>query len=118
MSALSAFQPRYTVADYLTWQGDWELWDGAAISMSPSPFGRHSALVARTITQLSKSIESGNCEGEVLTELDWIVSDSTVVRPDVIAVCGGPPAEHLQHAPAFIAEVLSEATRERDLNYK
>ena len=23
-----SYRPRYTIADYLLWEGDWELWDG------------------------------------------------------------------------------------------
>ena len=33
------YKPRYTVDDYESWAGDWELWQGTAIAMTPSPFG-------------------------------------------------------------------------------
>jgi hypothetical protein len=41
MSSVRKFIPRYTVADYRQWQGDWELLDGVAVSVTPSPFGIH-----------------------------------------------------------------------------
>lgn len=41
-----------------------------------------------------------------------------MVRPDVLFVGDGPPDGYLRQSPALVAEVLSEATRERDLNYK
>ncbi len=49
-----------------------------------------------------------------MVELDWIISDDTVVRPDVVVVCGPPPEEHLRSAPAIAAEVLSGASQQRD----
>ncbi|MEM9365062.1 MAG: Uma2 family endonuclease [Planctomycetota bacterium] len=118
MSALEAFQPRYTVGDYQQWEGDWELWDGIAVSMSPSPFGNHSALVARLISELSSAIDAQARNAVVLTALDWIVSKTTVVRPDVLVICDEPTAEHLRSTPPFVAEVLSPSTRERDLTFK
>ncbi|WP_302117794.1 hypothetical protein [Allorhodopirellula heiligendammensis] len=39
--------PRYTIADYQHLKGDWELWDGFAIVMSPSPFGGHQTIATR-----------------------------------------------------------------------
>ena len=55
MTALRKFVPRYTVDDYSQWKGDWELWDGVPIAMSPSPFDRHAELMASLITQLKGS---------------------------------------------------------------
>lgn len=88
------------------------------MSRSPSPIGKHSALVARLIVELANAMEASDCDAVVLTELDWIVSDITVVRPDVLVTCDGPPNEHLQTPPTLVAEVLSTTTRERDLTFK
>jgi len=54
----------------------------------------------------------------VLVEIDWILSRDTVLRPDVLVVCGPEPARHVERVPALVVEVLSEATRERDLTFK
>jgi len=35
MSLAEKDVPRYTVSDYQHWEGDWELIEGIAISMSP-----------------------------------------------------------------------------------
>ncbi|MEM6474521.1 MAG: Uma2 family endonuclease, partial [Planctomycetota bacterium] len=118
MSALRRYRPVYTVTDYAAWEGDWELWDGAPVSMSPSPFGRHSAIVFRLAQQLSNAIEAERCGATVLGEIDWIVSETTVVRPDVLIVCGDPPERHVESPPAMVAEVFSEATRDRDQTFK
>lgn len=118
MSTARRYLPSYTVKDYMLWEGEWELWDGIAVAMTPSPFGPHSQVVARLITSLQLAIEAANCHATVLTELDWIVSDATVVRPDIMVVCGPAPAEHLHKVPAVVVEVLSPSTYERDQNEK
>ncbi|EKJ99243.1 protein containing DUF820 [Rhodopirellula baltica SH28] len=118
MSSAYESSPHYTANDYQHWEGDWELWEGIAIAMTPSPFGRHQSLVSRIARSLGNAIEDNDCNAETLVELDWIVSDDTVVRPDVMVVCGDPPERHLETAPAVAVEVLSESTRKNDLGYK
>lgn len=54
----------------------------------------------------------------VVHALDWIVSNDTVVRPDLVVICGPIPERHLESPPAIVIEVLSDATRERDRTYK
>lgn len=118
MSTAIKYAPRYTAADYCQWKGDWELWDGIAIAMSPSPFGRHQRLLVALASELRASIRSSDCAANVFAELDWIVSEKTVVRPDVTVVCGEEPAKHLQETPALVAEILSRSTRQNDLTFK
>lgn len=118
MSTVRRYQPHYTVEDYRHWEGRWELWGGFAVAMSPSPFGRHAKLLARTVAALQTGIDAAACEATVLVEIDWIVARDTVLRPDVIVVCGPEPARHVERVPALVVEVLSEATRDRDLEFK
>ena len=111
--------PRYTVADYRNWKGDWELWDGIAVAMSPSPSFIHGTAVTRLIRLLSDQLESDGCgHCSVVTEIDWVIREDTVVRPDISVVCGPPPAMHIDRPPTLIVEVLSPATRLRDRNEK
>lgn len=118
MLVTSRFVPHYTIEDYLQWRGDWELWDGIAIAMTPSPFGRHQSVLAALLTAVRMAMSQQGCSGTALAELDWIVSDDTVVRPDMIIICGPAPEKHLQSAPALVAEVLSPSTRNNDITYK
>lgn len=118
MSLVPRYIPHYTVEDYRHWEGDWELWNGAAVAMTPSPFGPHGSMLARLVTALTNGIDSAGCKVSVLAEIDWIVADDTVVRPDASVICGEPPANHIESAPAIVVEVLSLATRERDINHK
>lgn len=118
MSAVPKYIPRYTVDDYAAWEGDWELWDGIAVSMSPSPFGAHQLLLFNLAAELRTQILKQTCEAVVLGEIDWIVSRETVVRPDVVVICGEAPEKHIELTPHFVAEVLSASTAERDRSFK
>ena len=118
MSTAPRYVPHYTVADHAAWEGDWELLEGVAVAMTPSPFGRHAERLSRMAATLWNAIDAAGCKATVLAEIDWIVSDDTVVRPDLIVVCGPAPWRHVEQAPALIVEILSTATRERDLTVK
>lgn len=118
MSTAPRYVPNYTVNDYQQWHGEWELIDGVPIAMTPSPFGPHERVVSRLARMIGNQIESGKCDCEVYTNLDWIVSKRTVVRPDVMVVCGNQPMRHLEKPPSLMIEVLSDSTHETDLNAK
>ena len=114
----SQFIPHYTVADYRQWEGDWELWSGIPVAMTPSAFGPHQAAAARLIRLLGNQLEAARCRCHVLPEIDWQISDDTVVRPDVVIVCGDVPAGHLHQTPALIVEILSQSTEQKDRGAK
>lgn len=118
MTVAIQYAPHYTIDDFRLWRGDWELWDGIAIAMTPSPFGRHPAILVALVRELSIATRQQACDATVLAELDWIVRSDTVVRPDVMIVCGDPPEKHLHQPPALVAEILSPSTRQNDLTYK
>ena len=118
MTSVPKYIPHHTVDDYLQWTGDWELWEGIPVSMTPSPFGRHQLIASRLSRQIGNQLESHGTHCEVLHEIDWIVSNDIVVRPDLVVICGRVPDRHLQHAPVLVAEVLSESTAEKDRTAK
>lgn len=118
MSSAHRYLPNYTVDDYQTWEGDWELWQGIPVAMSPSPFGRHQKIAARLVTVLSNAIEASRCDAVVLAEIDWIISNHTVVRPDVVVLCGDAPERHVESAPAIVAEILSDTSQQCDREAK
>lgn len=117
--ALPRYIPDYTVDDYRQWEGQWELWSGVAVAMSPSAKKSHQRLCSRLHLLLGGLLESQGCTScETLFELDWVVDRSTVFRPDLVIVCDDAPGDFLEKTPVFIAEVLSHSTRQRDLLYK
>lgn len=118
MSTAPRYIPHYKVADYQQWEGDWELWDGVAVAMSPSLFGRHHAIAKNILFEFESEIRSLGCHASALYEIDWIVRDDTVVRPDIVVICGDVPERHVESTPTIVVEVLSEATRSRDTTSK
>ena len=115
MSSVPKYQPHYTVADYRLWQGNWQLIDGVAVAMSPSPFGPHERIISRLSRMIGNAIDAKHCPCEVYTALDWIMNENTVVRPDLMVVCGDQPERNLERPPVLVVEVLSESTRRLDL---
>ena len=118
MSAFPKYLPHYTLADYALWQGDWELWQGVPVAMSPSPFGRHQWVAGQIVRQFMNSLDATCKDCFVLMETDWIVSEDTVVRPDIVIVCGPFPERHIVQPPRLIVEVLSPSTEEKDRTAK
>jgi len=117
--------PNYTVQEYRQWEGDWELWDGIPVSMSPnllhrhSPFGRHqwaATSIASAIKQQLDELDCADCY--VLMETDWNINQRTVVRPDLSVCCGAFPEKFIESAPALVVEVLSESTADKDKHSK
>ena len=83
--------------------------------MSPSPFGPHERAVSAFAYMIQSSIQLNQCPCKVYTGLDWIVQQDTVVRPDVMLVCGRQPERHLETPPILVVEVLSESTATKDV---
>jgi Uma2 family endonuclease len=111
--------PHYTVSDYNLWEGSWELIDGLPYSMSPSPVRRHQQLAALFTHQLVSSVEKqkkcSNCI--VVHELDWIIDNTTVVRPDIAIICN-EKGDFISSPPVLIVEILSPATAFKDRQVK
>ena len=118
MSSAPRYVPYYTLDDYRQWEGDWELIDGVAIAMTPSPFGPHERIISRLSRMIGNQLDLCRCACEVYTNLDWIVRDDTVIRPDLMVVCGEQPQQHLEQRPEIVVEVLSESTKISDLTAK
>ena len=111
--------PNYSVHEYRQWQGDWELWDGVPVAMSPSPFGWHQWVATSLAASIKNQLDEQHCDDcFVLMETDWIVNDRTVVRPDISVCCDSFPERFIESAPALVIEVLSESTAEKDRHSK
>ncbi len=115
MGALD-YEELYTLADYRLWKGDWELIDGVAYAMAPSPTVTHQSLSTNIAYTLRNAIAL--CEKcLVLSEMDYEISDNIVVRPDVLLICK-EIEEKVDKTPEIIFEVLSPSTARRDETIK
>lgn len=112
MSLAEEYIPRYTVEDYRRWEGDWELINGIAYAMAPSPFGIHQRIIGRLLVQILSQINFCEEPCYLYPELDWIDQD-TVVMPDLMVVCKDVP-EHLKEPPEVVIEVVSPNTAIKD----
>lgn len=119
MSSAPRYNPRYTIADYEQWQGDWELWNGVAITMSPSASRRHQRIVLKLAMQLEDALTNdSSCHCQVVSDVDWRIANETVVRPDLSVLCEQDEAEFISRPPTLIGEVLSPATAVKDRSAK
>lgn len=109
--------PHYTIDDYRHWGGEWELIRGIPYALAPSPTVSHQRVrmaISRQLAELLKACS--DCL--VLDETDWIVSENTVVRPDVMVICGQILGDYPTKAPALIFEVVSSSTASKDEQLK
>lgn len=111
--------PHYTYKDYEKWEGDWELIRGIPYAMSPAPSWKHQSFGSTFIYRLKDALLKKNeCNCLVLYEADWIVSEDTVVRPDVMLVCEPIQGEHVTKPPVLALEILSPSSILKDRNTK
>ena len=113
--------PRYTYSDYERWEGDWELIGGYPYAMSPTPFSKHQLVGGAMYLELSNALRANKatCSCRSYYEIDWIINDETVVRPDICVVCAPvDPNGHIRIPPVLIVEVFSPSTRLKDRNTK
>ncbi len=117
MGALKLEDLNYTYDDYKFWQGDWELFGGVPLAMSPAPMRKHQSIASEIIRQFANQLD--DCPlCEVLGEVDYKVSEDTILRPDIVLTCNETHDTYLTKAPQIIVEILSKSTAKRDEVYK
>ncbi len=115
--SISQRLPHYTYADYLAWEGRWELVEGIPYAMSPAPSFRHQLVSNEIARVLSEALEG--CEHcRAVLPVDWKIAEDTVVQPDNLVICHRPAAAYLTKAPVLIFEVLSPSTADKDRHTK
>ena len=117
MPTLARVIEHYTYDNYKEWEGNWELIDGVPLAMSPAPMRIHQSLATEIMYNLREQLD--NCiECEVLGEIDYKVSDDTILKPDIVLTCGETNERYLTKAPEIIVEIISKSTAKRDEKYK
>ena len=107
--------PRYTYEDYKRFEGDWELIEGFLYAMAPSPFGIHQKIMANLIYLFKEELDE--CECDIYPELDYIVSENTVLRPDLAVYCE-EIEKYPKTTPKIVIEIVSSSTVDRDEKIK
>ena len=107
----------YTWDDYQTWPDDerWEIIDGEAVMMSPSPAYRHQRVLAQLVRRLGDFFDGRPCE-VLPAPMDVKLSDTDVVEPDILVVCDPGIIEptHIAGPPTLVVEVLSPSSAVHD----
>ncbi len=112
---MSVAIPVYSYSDYKMWKGDWELINGYPFAMAPSPMGKHQKLMRKLITIIDRELE--DCECDIYPELDWIIDEKNVVRPDLALYCEDIET-YPKTTPKIAIEIISESSIQRDEEVK
>ncbi len=106
---------RYTLADYQTWPDSerWELIDGAAYMMSPSPSRGHQDLILELAGILRDFLKGKPCK-PVVAPYDVKFDDHTVVQPAISVWCARH-GEATEEELSVVVEVLSPSSASHDL---
>ncbi len=116
MGLVERYPVRYTVEDWKHWQGDWELVEGVPYAMaSPRPINQRLLIL---VALLLEGILRDRCpDCMVCAELDWYISYDTVIRPDLMVLCGEIP-ERVESPPQMVVEIVSPYSRQMDEGLK
>jgi len=107
----------YTYDDYKTWEGEWELIDGVAYAMAPSPMITHQAISGEITFELISSVRKCK-QCLVVIEQDWKLDELTVLKPDISLICNETNEAYITKSPLIVVEIISKSTAKRDEKYK
>ena len=100
--------PYYTYADYVQWEGQWELIDGIPYAMSPSPVPKHQRIAGNILSEFRMQLK--NCaKCAVYQPVDYLVSDDTILQPDMLIIGDTVTKKYLDFPPALVEEILPPA---------
>jgi Uma2 family endonuclease len=84
------------------------------LSVTPAPSPRHQRIIGKLFVALRQHVESGDLGEVLLSPIDCILSETTIVQPDLVYLdttrlslvsgCG------IEGAPTLVVEILSPST--------
>src|ERR1051325_4103172 len=87
--------------------------------MSPAPIWQRQDFGALFIQHFKNSLNNKKAfRCKVLYETDWVVSEDTVIRPDVMVVCEEIKGNFVVNPPSLVLEILSLSIILKDRNTK
>lgn len=119
MGTVQKILPHYTIEDWAHWEGKWELIEGHPIAMSPTPIPEHQRVAAEMQAEIIIALRKAGCRRcKTYHPIDYIISEDTIIVPDILVVCGEIRKKYLDFAPKLVVEILSPSTALRDRNTK
>jgi Uma2 family endonuclease len=110
--------PNYTYEDYCQWQGNWEVIGGIAFAMSPMPNPQHQYLSNLIANFFLIELKKNKCKCRVYQPIDLVITENTIVCPDVLIVCKPIEKNFLDFPPDLVVEIFSPTTKMKDQNTK
>ncbi len=111
MGSAIKYLPHYSTEERDRWEGDWELIKGIPYAPA-SPVPLNQKILSRLGWLLIEALK--DCHAcAPYTELDYYISEDTVVRPDALIFCG-EPGNRLTERPEMVFEIISEASKKMD----
>jgi len=105
-----------TYADYAAIPNDgkrYELHEGE-LSVTPAPSSRHQEVVVNLVVLLTQHVKSRGLGKVLVSPIDCILSDTTVVQPDLVYVeqarLDAISERGIEGPPTLVVEVLSPST--------
>ncbi|MBB1285904.1 Uma2 family endonuclease [Flavisolibacter sp. BT320] len=117
MSGAIKILPHYTYADYIQWEGKWEIIGGIPYAMSPAPTPKHQIIGANLLAEFRFALKKCK-QYKVSQPVDYILSDDTILQPDMLIICGEIHKKFLDFPPALVVEILSPSTALKDRHTK
>ena len=92
---------------------------GGEIVMTPSPSSRHQRISLKLASSMMNFCVEHEL-GEIFIELDVHLDDDNVIRPDILYVSDESKVKEnwIEGAPDVVVEILSPATKQRDMTIK
>ena len=127
MSLPKLKHPGYTIEDWKTWEGRWELIKGVPYDMTPAPSVEHQRVSVRLIATLFNALEDakrkhggGDCEAFHAPIDLFLPGEESVFQPDMLVVCDPAKVSKrgIEGVPDLVVEILSPSTGNRDLTRK
>jgi Uma2 family endonuclease len=111
--------PHYTYEDYKIWEGKWEIIEGVPYAMSPAPLPKHQRISNSLGALFFLALKESKCKHCIASDpIDYMISEDTVVQPDLLIYCGSATKPYLDFTPKLIVEILSPSTAMKDRHTK
>ena len=127
MSLPQLKHPGYTIEDWKTWEGRWELIKGVPYDMTPAPSVEHQRVSVRLIATIFNALEDakrkndgGDCEAFHAPIDLFLPGEESVYQPDMLVVCDPTKVSErgIEGVPDLVVEILSPSTGNKDLTRK